>query len=132
MGRRPASPQAGDFWVAQASGPGTQELTWTPANGDWAVLTMNADASRGVDVAVTAGAEIPALPWVIAVLLSLAGLSLAGAVVLIAVPLRRLARGRRPAMTWLIAAFLIAHGAVHLAIWLPPPPRTPSAGALRP
>ena len=25
-------------------------------------------------------------------------------------------------MTWLIAAFLIAHGAVHLAIWLPPPP----------
>ena len=25
-------------------------------------------------------------------------------------------------MTWLIAAFLIAHGAVHLAVWLPPPP----------
>lgn len=25
-------------------------------------------------------------------------------------------------MTWLIAAFLIAHGAVHLAVWLAPPP----------
>jgi hypothetical protein len=25
-------------------------------------------------------------------------------------------------MTWLIAAFLIAHGAVHLAVWLPTPP----------
>ena len=25
-------------------------------------------------------------------------------------------------MTWLIAAFLIAHGAIHLAVWLPPPP----------
>lgn len=25
-------------------------------------------------------------------------------------------------MTWLMAAFLIAHGAVHLAVWLPPPP----------
>jgi hypothetical protein len=25
-------------------------------------------------------------------------------------------------MTWLIAAFLIAHGAVHLAVWLPPAP----------
>jgi hypothetical protein len=25
-------------------------------------------------------------------------------------------------MTWLIAAFLIAHGAVHLAVWLPPSP----------
>ena len=91
-GAPPSPPQAGDFWVAQASGPGTQQLTWTPANGDWVVLTMNADASRGVDVAVTAGAEIPALPWVIAVLLSLAGLSLAGAVVLIAVPLRAVSR----------------------------------------
>jgi hypothetical protein len=25
-------------------------------------------------------------------------------------------------MTWLITAFLIAHGAIHLAIWLPPAP----------
>jgi hypothetical protein len=25
-------------------------------------------------------------------------------------------------MTWLLAAFLIAHGAVHLAVWLPPSP----------
>ena len=25
-------------------------------------------------------------------------------------------------MTWLVAAFLIAHGAVHLAVWLPPSP----------
>ena len=66
-GGRPSSPpQAADFWVAEASGPGTQELTWTPANGDWAVLAMNAEASRGVDVAVTAGAEVPALPWVVA------------------------------------------------------------------
>ena len=133
-GAPPNPPQAGDFWVAQASGPGTQELTWTPANGDWVVLTMNADASRGVDVAVTAGAEIPALPWVIAVLLSLAGLSL----VRCGGPHRgaaadRLARRRRPAMTWLIAAFLIAHGAVHLAIWLPPAAHGRRApGALRP
>lgn len=25
-------------------------------------------------------------------------------------------------MTWLVAAFLIAHGAIHLAVWLPPAP----------
>jgi hypothetical protein len=25
-------------------------------------------------------------------------------------------------MTWLVAAFLVAHGAVHLAVWLPPAP----------
>jgi hypothetical protein len=85
-------PQAADFWVEQASGPGTQELTWTPTNGDWAVLAMNADASRGVDVAVTAGAEVPALPWVVGVLLSLAGLTLVASVLLIAVPLRTVPR----------------------------------------
>jgi hypothetical protein len=26
-------------------------------------------------------------------------------------------------MTWLVAAFLIAHGVLHLAVWLPPPPQ---------
>ena len=26
-------------------------------------------------------------------------------------------------MIWLIAAFLVVHGAVHLAVWLPPAPR---------
>ncbi len=92
-GRAPSSlPQAGDFWVTQASGPGTQELTWTPTNGDWVVLAMNADAGRGVDVAVTAGAEVPGLPWVATALLSLAVLALGGAVVLIAVPLRSVSR----------------------------------------
>jgi hypothetical protein len=92
-GRAPSSPpQARDFWVTQASGSGTQELTWRPTNGDWVVLAMNADAGRGVDVAVTAGAEVPALPWVVTVLLSLAALALVGAVVLIAVPLRAVSR----------------------------------------
>ena len=47
---------------------------------------------KDVDVTVTAGAEIPSLPWVIGILLSLAGLSLALAVVLIAVPLRAVSR----------------------------------------
>ena len=28
-------------------------------------------------------------------------------------------------MSWLLAAFLIAHGAVHLAVWLPPAPADP-------
>ena len=48
--------------------------------------------ARGVDVAVTAGAEVPGLPWVATVLLSLAVLALGGAVVLIAVPLRSVSR----------------------------------------
>jgi hypothetical protein len=30
-------------------------------------------------------------------------------------------------MTWLLAAFLVAHGAIHLAIWLPPQSAEPDA-----
>ena len=41
---------------------------------------------------MTAGAEVPGLPWVATVLLSLAVLALGGAVVLIAVPLRSVSR----------------------------------------
>ena len=89
------SPLAEDFWVAQASGPGTQAITWTPANGDWAVVAMNPDASKGVDLTVTAGAEVPALPWVVAILVSLAALSLVSSVLLIAVPLRSVSRPGR-------------------------------------
>jgi hypothetical protein len=92
-GGAPSSrPQAEDFWTAQASGPGLQELTWTPRNGDWSVLVMNTDATRGIDVTATAGAQIPALPWIIGILLSLAALTLALAMVLIVVPLRAVAR----------------------------------------
>jgi hypothetical protein len=53
---------------------------------------MNTDASKGVDVVVTAGAEVPALPWIVAIMLSIAGLTLVASVILIAVPLRRVGR----------------------------------------
>ena len=92
-GGAPANgPRSEDFWVAEASGPGTQELTWTPSEGDWSVLVMNADASSGVDVAVKAGAEVPALPWVVGALLSLAAVSLVASVLLIALPVRAASR----------------------------------------
>ena len=92
-GSSPSSdPLAADFWVAEASGTGVQEITWTPENGDWAVLVMDAGARRGVDVAVTAGAEVPSVPWVVGTLLSLAGIGLVLSVVLIAVPLRKVSR----------------------------------------
>ena len=87
-----SAPQDADFWVAEASGTGVQEITWTPENGDWAVLVMNAGASQGVHAAVTAGAEVPSVPWVVGILLSLAGIGLALSVVLIAVPLRKVSR----------------------------------------
>jgi hypothetical protein len=58
---RPTRPAAHDFWAASAHGAGRQTLTWDVEDGDWAVVVMNEDASRGVDASVEAGADIPFL-----------------------------------------------------------------------
>ena len=81
------APDQVDIWVAQSSGSGPRSITWTPENGDWTVVVMNADASPRVSVDAAAGAEVPGLGWVIGALLTLAGLALLAGVVLIAVPL---------------------------------------------
>jgi hypothetical protein len=56
---RPASPAAQDFWAASVDGAGPQTLTWDVEDGDWSIVVMNADASRGVDARISAGAEAP-------------------------------------------------------------------------
>jgi hypothetical protein len=92
-GSAPAVPprQAG-IWTAQASGPGTQTLTWAPRSGDWMVVAMNADVSRPVAMTVNVAATLPALPWIAAGLLIGGIIVLAGGILLIAVPLRRASR----------------------------------------
>ena len=57
----PGAPGAERFWAASAQGSGTQTLTWDVEHGDWSAVVMNADASRGVDVELSAGAEVPFL-----------------------------------------------------------------------
>ena len=42
-GEPPGPPADQDFWIAQASGHGTQEVVWEPAAGDWMFVVMNAD-----------------------------------------------------------------------------------------
>lgn len=44
------SPAEQNFWVESSSGPGTQEIQWRVAPGDWGVVVMNADASPNVAV----------------------------------------------------------------------------------
>jgi hypothetical protein len=56
--RKPAAPADQDFWEASARGSGRQTLTWDVDDGDWSIVVMNEDASRGVDVGVKAGAEL--------------------------------------------------------------------------
>ncbi len=57
--RRPAPPSEEFIWDASASGRGLQELTWKVREGEWSVVVMNADGSRGVRAEVAAGARLP-------------------------------------------------------------------------
>ncbi len=77
-----------DIWVAQASGSGEQQLTWTPARGSWALVVMNADASRGVDAQLDAGATLPSLPWIGAALMLVGVALLVGGTLLVVLPVR--------------------------------------------
>ena len=88
----PTAPTRTGIWSASSSGSGTQSITWTPENGDWTVVVMNADGSSRVSVDATAGAEVPALNWVIGILLVLAAVALALGIVFIVVPLRLVSR----------------------------------------
>ncbi len=92
-GQAPAvAPTQLNIWTEQSTGPNTQSIIWKPRNGDWTVVVMNADGSARVSVDTRAGAEVPALPWLIAGLLILAAVSLLAGVVLIAVPLRAVSK----------------------------------------
>jgi hypothetical protein len=57
-GGAPGRPGDETFWAASST-DGT--LTWDVEDGDWSVVVMNADGSRGVDARVSAGASVPFL-----------------------------------------------------------------------
>jgi hypothetical protein len=59
--RSPAPPAERPIWTASAQGTGPQTLEWDVEDGDWSVVVMNADGSRGVDAEVEAGAKVPFL-----------------------------------------------------------------------
>lgn len=96
----PAAPGGQGFWAASATGAGPQTLTWDIESGDWDVVVMNADASRGVtvdaSVSIKTGLLLP-----IGIGLLAGGLAAgAAAAVLIVVALRKEDSGRgsaRPA-----------------------------------
>jgi len=88
-----APPTAQTFWAASASGVGTQTLTWKVRDGDWSVVMMNADASRGVAAEVDLGAKLSFLLWV-AIGLLIGGAFVVGGSAALAV---LAARGQAPA-----------------------------------
>jgi hypothetical protein len=55
----PAPPATQRIWVASATGSRDETLRWQSTRGDWRVVVMNADGSRGVRAAISAGARHP-------------------------------------------------------------------------
>lgn len=74
----PTPPGREAFWVARAEGPGTQTLEWDLESGNWAVVVMNADGSRGVDTDVALGVKVDIL-FPLSIGLLIGGLVLLGA-----------------------------------------------------
>jgi hypothetical protein len=63
LGGGPAKdPGAQAFWMATAHGPGPQRIEWEAEPGDWTMVVMNADASSGVDAAVSVALDNRWLP----------------------------------------------------------------------
>ena len=73
------SPREQTFWVASATGAGEQALDWEPVDGDWRVVLMNTDASRGVSSDMSIGAELDTVLWIGLGLLAVGALFAAGA-----------------------------------------------------
>jgi hypothetical protein len=93
---KPDPPGQQTFWTATATGTGTQTLEWD-ASGSWTVVLMNADASRGVDAGVSAGAQsslVGTLAWIVTGI-GLAVLALG--VLMLALGLRRRPQPSSPA-----------------------------------
>jgi hypothetical protein len=119
-------PGAQTFWVAQASGPGTQRLTWAPAEGNWMLIVMNANGSQGVSVQARVGATVPSLgglAW--GVIATGAVLTLIGVLLIVLAARRSSVRVGGPPV--------VPAGAP--ATWAPPAPRataeSPEAAPMR-
>jgi hypothetical protein len=89
-------PSSESIWATWTQGGGEQTLLWTPRDGDWSIVFMNADASANVDVHGDASAKLPPLPWVAGGLLIIGGATgLTGVWLLV----RNLRRDDEPAVT---------------------------------
>ena len=77
------------FWVASVTGAGEQTLDWEPVDGDWRVVLMNTDASRGVSSDMSIGAELDTVLWIGIGLLVVGALFAAGAALAITGGVRR-------------------------------------------
>ena len=83
------TPGEESFWVASTAGAGEQALDWEPEDGDWRVIAMNADGTRGVSAELSIGAELDPVIWVGIGLIVAGGLLAVGAALAITAGIRR-------------------------------------------
>ncbi len=91
------TPAAATIWTTKASGTGTQTLVWKVQSGEWTIVAMNADGSRGVSIRADVGVTVPWLIWAATGLLIGGAVLLIGGIVLIVISVRH--ASRRPAKT---------------------------------
>ena len=66
----PSAPTTQAFWTASRHGAGTQPLEWSPETGNYWIVLMNEDGSKGVDATISLGAKIPMLATIGSMLLA--------------------------------------------------------------
>ena len=81
--REVGSPASQDFWVAQDAGK-RAEIDWKVRDGDYKLVVMNADGSRGVEAVSRFGVDIPLLPGLALGLLIVSGLAVIGGIAMVA------------------------------------------------
>ncbi len=92
----PAPPGDQSIWVAQVTAEEADELTWEVESGDWTVVLMNADGSRGVDLDARLGIKVDWLLPALIGLLALGLVLLVGGAVLVILGSRGLAQPAEP------------------------------------
>jgi hypothetical protein len=85
---RPKPPATQSFWVTRSSGS-SAAIDWKVRDGNYRVVVMNADGSRGVHTDSEFSVQVPHLASAAIVALILGVVIIAGGIVLMAIPSRR-------------------------------------------
>ena len=109
----PAAPTTKAIWIESASGAGAQEIAWRVEPGDYALVLMNADGSRGIAATASIGVRAPFVLTVAWIVLGVGiGFAMFGlAIILISARRRGTASGEAGAAGGTAAGGMAAGGA---------------------
>jgi hypothetical protein len=82
-------PSKAGIWVTSSIGTGRQTVTWPAREGQWTLVLMNADGSRGVAADVAVGATVPGLGGVLVGLFVVGGVLMVVSIVVLVLSIRR-------------------------------------------